>query len=96
MLARQRQEAILGEVDRIGGVRVADLLHNPQREDLTVILTWRGAHSLGRARPVDVPVTDAALDTKARRIVSEQVGRLIVAQRFDGEADNKPRKVKNS
>ena len=45
---------------------------------------------------VDVLVTDAALDTKARRMVSEQGGQLIVAQPFDGEADNKPRKVKDS
>ena len=45
---------------------------------------------------VDVLVTNAGLDAEARRLVSEQVGQLIVAQPFDGEADNKPRKVKNS
>ena len=42
---------------------------------------------------VDVLVTDAGLDTEARRIVSEQVGQLIVAPSLDGEADSQPGKV---
>ena len=41
-------------------------------------------------------VTDAELDTEARRIVAEQVGQLIEAQLFDGAADDKPRKVRTS
>ena len=117
MLARQRQEAILGGVDRIGGVRVADLLHNPQRENLTVILTggvrtpsdvltgpvaddskWGviGLSTFATLDQVDVLVTDAGLDTEARRVVSEQVGQLIVAQPLDGGAANQPGKVNTS
>ena len=44
---------------------------------------------------VDVLVTNAGLDADARRIISEQVGRLIVAQPAGFEADSKPRKVKS-
>ena len=147
--------------------RVADLLHNPQREDLAVVLTGgvrtpsdalagpvadatlrslhvdtlilgvHGIHQVaGLTTPnlieaatnraliasaqrvivvadhskwgviglstiatldqVDVLVTDAELDTEARRIVAEQVGQLIEAQLFDGAADDKPRKVRTS
>jgi DeoR/GlpR family transcriptional regulator of sugar metabolism len=147
--------------------RVADLLHNPQREDLTVVLTGGmrtpsdalagpvadatlrslhvdtlilGVHGIdqvaGLTTPnlieaatnraliasarrvivvadhskwgiiglstiatldqVDVLVTDSELDCEARRIVSEQVGQLIEAQPFVGEADQRPRKVKSS
>ena len=142
--------------------RVADLLHNSQRDDLTVVLTGGvrtpsdalagpvadatlrsmhvdtlilGVHGIdqiaGLTTPnlieaatnraliatarrvivvadnskwgviglskiatldqVDVLVTDAELDTEARRMVSEQVGQLIVAQPFDDEEDNGPR-----
>ena len=147
--------------------RVADLLHNPQREDLAVVLTGgvrtpsdalagpvadatlrslhvdtlilgvHGIHQVaGLTTPnlieaatnraliasaqrvivvadhskwgviglstiatldqVDVLVTDAELDTEARRIVAEQAGQLIEAQLFDGAADDKPRKVRTS
>jgi len=147
--------------------RVADLLHNPQREDLTVVLTGGvrtpsdalvgpvadttlgslhvdtlilGVHGIdqvaGLTTPnlieaatnraliataqrvivvadeskwgviglstfatlaqVDVLVTSAGLDAEARRIVSEQVGRLIVAQPLGFETDDKPRKVRSS
>jgi DeoR/GlpR family transcriptional regulator of sugar metabolism len=37
---------------------------------------------------VDVLVTDAELDSTARRMVAEQVGQLIVAQPFGDEQDN--------
>jgi len=138
--------------------RVADLLHNPQRHDLTVVLTGGvrtssdalagpaadatlsllhvdtlilGVHGIdpvaGLTTPnlieastnraliasarrvivvadhtkwgviglstiaaldqVDVLVTDAELDAEARRVVREQVGRLIVAQAFDDDLD---------
>jgi DeoR/GlpR family transcriptional regulator of sugar metabolism len=45
---------------------------------------------------VDVLVTNAGLDGEARRIITEQVGQLIVAQPLDIETDNKPRKVTSS
>jgi DeoR/GlpR family transcriptional regulator of sugar metabolism len=147
--------------------RVAELLHNPQRDDLTVVLTGGvrtpsdalagpvadatlrtmhidtlilGVHGIdevaGLTTPnlieaatnraliatarrvivvadhskwgiiglstiatldqVDVLVTDAELDTNARRAVSEQVGQLIVAQAFEGEQDSGRRSVKSS
>jgi len=97
--------------------RMADLLHNPQRDDLTVVLTggmrtpsdalagpvadhskWGiiGLSTIATLDQVDVLVTDAELDCEARRIVSEQVGQLIEAQPFVGEADQRPRKVKGS
>jgi len=147
--------------------RVADLLHTPQREDLTVILTggvrtpsdalvgpvadaalgslhvdtlilgvhgidpvaglttpnlieaatnraliasarrvivvadhskWRviGLSTFATLDQVDVLVTNAGLDAEAQRIVSEQVGRLIVAQPRGFETDDQPRKVRSS
>ena len=146
--------------------RVADLLHNPARDDLTVVLTGGvrtapdalagpvadatlasmhvdnlilGVHGIdliaglttanlieaatnraliatarrvivvadnskwgviGLSRiatlaQVDVLVTDAELDSSARRMVAEQVGRLIVAQPFDDEQDNETRTAAN-
>src|SRR5665647_649322 len=45
---------------------------------------------------VDVLVTNAGLAAEARRILSEHVGQVIVAQPLDLEADSKPRKVKGS
>jgi DeoR/GlpR family transcriptional regulator of sugar metabolism len=55
-----------------------------------------GLSAIATLDQVDVLVTDAELDTEARRIVSEQVGQLIEAQVSDCEADNKPRKVTSS
>jgi len=43
---------------------------------------------------VDVLVTNAGLGAEARRILSEHVGQVIVAQPLDLEADSRPRKVK--
>ena len=56
---------------------------------------------VGRYRPIDVRtldqvdvlVTNAGLAAEARRIISEHVGQLIVAQPLGYDADNKPRKV---
>ncbi|HEY5153439.1 MAG TPA: DeoR/GlpR family DNA-binding transcription regulator [Acidimicrobiales bacterium] len=45
---------------------------------------------------VDVLVTNAGLDVEARRIISEHVGKLMVAQPHHLEADNKTRKVTSS
>ena len=45
---------------------------------------------------VDVLVTNAGLAAEARRIISEHVGQLIVAQPLGYDADNKPRKVTSS
>jgi len=42
---------------------------------------------------VDVLVTNVGLDAEARRIITEQVGQLIVAQPLDIETDNEPGKV---
>ena len=61
VLAQQRQEAILREVERVGGVRVSELV------DLIL-----GVHGI------------------------DQVGQLIEAQPFVGEADQRPRKAKSS
>ena len=55
-----------------------------------------GLSTIATLDQVDVLVTDAELDTEARRIVAEQVGQLIEAQLFDGAADDKPRKVRTS
>ena len=55
-----------------------------------------GLSTIATLDQVDVLVTDAELDTEARRIVAEQVGQLIEAQLFDGAADDKPRKVRSS
>jgi len=52
--------------------------------------------SIASLNQVDVLVTDAELDNEGRRIVSEQVGQLIEAEPFDGEADTRPKKVRNS
>jgi len=147
--------------------RVAELLHNPQRDDLTVVLTGGvrtpsdalagpvadatlrtmhvdtlilGVHGIdevaGLTTPnlieaatnraliatarrvivvadhskwgiiglstiatldqVDVLVTDAELDTNARRAVSEQVGQPIVAPSFGDAEDNTNGKVQSS
>jgi len=40
---------------------------------------------------VDVLVTNAGLDAEARRIISEQVGQLIVAQPLGSRTDDEPR-----
>jgi DeoR/GlpR family transcriptional regulator of sugar metabolism len=45
---------------------------------------------------VDVLVTNAGLDSEARRMIGEQVGQLIVAGPLDLEPDNNPRKVTSS
>ena len=56
---------------------------------------WRvvGLSTFATLDQVDVLVTDAGLDAEARRIITEQVGQLIVAQPLDLETDNEPGKV---
>lgn len=53
-----------------------------------------GLSTIATLDQVDVLVTDAELDSKARRVVSEQVGELIIASPLDVEKSNKSRKVK--
>ncbi|MHB1473133.1 MAG: hypothetical protein ACYCV4_05790 [Dermatophilaceae bacterium] len=106
MLARQRQEAILREVDRIGGVRTpSDALAGPVADatlgSLHVDTLILGVHGIDPVAGLTTPnlieaTTNRVLIATARRVVSEQVGQLIVAQPFDSEADNKPRKAKSS
>ena len=55
-----------------------------------------GLSTIATLDQVDVLVTDAELDTNARRAVSEQVGQLIVAQAFEGEQDSGRSSVKSS
>jgi len=55
-----------------------------------------GLWTFATLNQVDVLVTNAGLDAEARRIITEQVGQLIVAQPLDIEADNTPRKVTSS
>lgn len=45
---------------------------------------------------VDVSVTNVGLDVGARRVITEQVGQLMVAQPLDIVTDNDPGKVANS
>ena len=52
-----------------------------------------GLSTIATLDQVDVLVTDAELDTRARRRVTEQVGQLIVAQPIHGEEDSRPRTV---
>jgi DeoR/GlpR family transcriptional regulator of sugar metabolism len=47
-----------------------------------------GLSTIATLDQVDVLVTDAELDSAARRMVSEQVGQLIVAQPVDDEEDD--------
>ncbi|MHB8299203.1 MAG: hypothetical protein ACYDDW_11720 [Dermatophilaceae bacterium] len=106
VLARQRQEAILREVDRIGGVRTpSDALAGPVADatlgSLHVDTLILGVHGIDPVAGLTTPnlieaTTNRVLIATARRVVSEQVGQLIVAQPFDSEADNKPRKAKSS
>jgi DeoR/GlpR family transcriptional regulator of sugar metabolism len=55
-----------------------------------------GLSTIATLDQVDVLVTDADLDDVARRMVSEQVGQLIVAAPFDAEGDSVPRTAKRS
>ena len=60
-----------------------------------------GLSTIATLDQVDVLVTDGGLDSAARRLVSEQVGQLIVALPVDDEEDehqggNGPRAVKSS
>jgi len=55
-----------------------------------------GLSTIATLDKVDILVTDAELDAAARRMVSEQVGQLIVAEPFDDEEDTGPRTVTSS
>jgi DeoR/GlpR family transcriptional regulator of sugar metabolism len=55
-----------------------------------------GLSTIATLDQVDVLVTDADLDDVARRMVSEQVGQLIVAAPFDSEGAGVPRTAKRS
>jgi DeoR/GlpR family transcriptional regulator of sugar metabolism len=59
---------------------------------------WRviGLSTFATLDQVDVLVTNAGLDAEARRIVSEQVGQLIVAPSFGDAEDNTNGKVQSS
>ena len=59
---------------------------------------WRviGLSTFATLDQVDVLVTNAGLDAEARRIVSEQVGQLLVAPPFGYAQDDKSGKVQNS
>jgi len=59
---------------------------------------WRviGLSTFATLDQVDVLVTNAGLDAEARRIVSEQVGQLIVAAPFGDVEDNTNGKVQSS
>jgi hypothetical protein len=83
VLARQRQGAILREVDRSGAACVSEL-------GLLGICDMRCAATSRRWRPRGL------LDAVVRRMVSEQVGQLIVPEPFDGHEDNGPRTVMKS
>ena len=52
-----------------------------------------GLSTIATLDQVDVLVTDAELDAVAQRMVSEQVGQLIVAARSDDDLDHGPRTV---
>ena len=88
--AQQLQGAIPREVDRSGERTVSKPVDIVGVSDMTV------------SRDIDVLlVTDAEFDSAARRMVSEQVGQLIVAQPVDDEEDDhhrgsRPRAVKSS
>jgi hypothetical protein len=84
MLAGQRQEAIFGPVDRTGAVRVGELV-------ATLSLS-----TVPTLDPVDVLVTTTGPDARDRRIITEHVGQLIVAQLGDIETDKKSGKVPRS
>ena len=58
---------------------------------------WRviGLSTFATLDQVDVLVTNAGLDADARRIVSEQVGQLIVAPPFGDAEDDKPGEVQS-
>jgi DeoR/GlpR family transcriptional regulator of sugar metabolism len=55
-----------------------------------------GLSTIAGLDQVDVLVTDAELDATARRVVSEQVGQLIVAEPVEDEDDSGPRTVESS
>lgn len=59
---------------------------------------WRviGLSTFATLDQVDVLVTNAGMDAEARRIVSEQVGQLIVAAPFGDVEDNTNGKVQSS
>ena len=59
---------------------------------------WRviGLSTFATLDRVDVLVTNPGLDAEARRIVSEQVGQLIVAPPFGDAEDDKPGEVQSS
>ncbi len=59
---------------------------------------WRviGLSTFATLDQVDVLVTNAGLDPEARRLVSDQVGQLIVAPPFGDAEDNTNGKVQNS
>ena len=71
--AQQLQGAIPRELDRSGERTVSKPVDIVGVSDMTV------------SRDIDVLVADAELDSAARRMVSEQVGQLIVAQPVDDE-----------
>ena len=55
-----------------------------------------GLSTIATLDQVDVLVTDAELDIVARRVVSEQVGQLIVAPPLDDQEGNRPRTLQSS
>jgi DeoR/GlpR family transcriptional regulator of sugar metabolism len=55
-----------------------------------------GLSTIAPLDQVDVLVTDAELDSKARRLVKEQVGQLIMAQPFDDDEASETRTVATS
>ena len=84
MYARVRQAPILGEVDRSGGV--------PASELVGII----GDRCLAVRSAIGALAAEEPLDTKARRMVTQQARQLIIAQPVcDGE-NCRPGTVKSS
>ena len=110
MLAQQRQEAILREVDRIGGARVSELVDLLGVSDMTarrdiealavngLVLKVHGGAAAVAGRSTEEPGFQMKSGQKSAiaRVAARLVGQLIEAQLFDGLADDKPRKVTSS
>jgi len=55
-----------------------------------------GLSTMATLDQVDVLVTDSELDAEARRVLSEHVGRLIVAEPFNDEDEDRPGTLQSS